>query len=98
MSSPDQTSPADSEATPERKHRTKKRGGLFVTDAELIEKLGVPEKIARQTLRALDREPRSGFPAKQKLWGGRRYWPAVEKWLELTGGLVKLNKNGAADR
>jgi hypothetical protein len=44
-------------------------------------------------------------PAKQKLWGGRRYWPAVEKWLELTekwleltDGLAKLNTNGAADR
>lgn len=49
----------------------------WVTDAELIRRLGVPEKIARQTLRELDRNPASGFPKKSKIWGERRYWPAV---------------------
>lgn len=68
----------------EKRPRTKKRGGLFVTDAELIERLQVPEKIARRTIEMLDRDPRSGFPKKQKIWGDRRYWPAVEQWLEHT--------------
>lgn len=59
---------------------------LYVTDAELIRRMGVPEKTARQTLRALDAHPRSGFPQKQKIWGNRRYWPAVQAYLERTSG------------
>jgi hypothetical protein len=51
-----------------------KRGGLFVTDAELIEKLGATEKIARDAIKALDSQRGSSFPQKSKLWGNRRYW------------------------
>lgn len=61
---------------------------LYVTDAELIRRLGVPENIAYATIRELDRDPGSGFPAKQKLWGGRRYWPAVRAYLDRTSGLT----------
>jgi hypothetical protein len=69
--------------TPEQeKPSRKKRGGLFVTDAELIERLNVPEKIARQAIEMLDRDRSSGFPQKQKLWGNRRYWPAVRTYLD----------------
>ena len=60
---------------------------LFVSDNELIRRLGVPEKIARQTLQSLDDDPQSGFPQKQKAWGGRRYWPAVRRYLDRTNGL-----------
>lgn len=60
---------------------------LYLTDAELIRRLGVPEKIGRQTLHMLDRDRLKGFPQKQALWGGRRYWPAVKAWLDRTGGL-----------
>lgn len=80
----------------ERRPRTKRRGGLFVTDAELIERLGVPVKVARETIRMLDRNPRSGFPRKKAIWGDRRYWPAIEEWLEkstmdmLGGGTSEL--------
>lgn len=70
----------------ERPKRTKTRGGLFVTDTELIEKLKVPDRVARQALAALDKGG-TGFPPKQALWGDRRYWPAVEKWLEAHSGL-----------
>jgi hypothetical protein len=60
-----------------------KAPGLFVTDAELIRRIGVPERIARVALYAFDRDPRTtGFPQKQKLWGNRRYWPAVAAYLE----------------
>ena len=55
---------------------------LWVTDAELIRRSGVPEKIARATIRLLDRNPASGFPKKQALWGNRRYWPAVKAYFE----------------
>jgi hypothetical protein len=54
--------------------------GLWVTDAELIRRLGVPEKKAREAIRMA--EARAGFPKKQKLWGDRRYWPAVKAYFD----------------
>lgn len=54
---------------------------LFVTDTEMIRRIGVPEKIARAAIRVLDENPHSGFPKKSELWGNRRYWPAVEVWF-----------------
>jgi len=65
-----------------RKPRTTHRGGWWVNDAELIEIIGVPEKIARQAIAILDRDIRSGFPQKQELWGNRRYRPAVEAYFQ----------------
>jgi predicted DNA-binding transcriptional regulator AlpA len=55
---------------------------LFLTDAELIRRMGVPENVARQTIDELTNK--CGFPQKQKLWGGRRYWPAVKAWFDRT--------------
>ncbi len=76
------------------------RDTLYVTDAELIRRMGVPEKIAREAIRALDADPRrTGFPQKQKLWGDRRYWPAVKAYLDRTSGLTmsaSTNQRGAA--
>lgn len=63
------------------------RETLYVTDAELIRRIGVPEKIAREALTALDRNKTSGFPPKKALWGNRRYWPAVKAYLDRTNGL-----------
>lgn len=60
---------------------------LWVTDAELIRRIGVPEKIARTAIAALDRDRRSGFPRKESLWGNRRYWPAVKAYFERTQGV-----------
>lgn len=60
---------------------------LFVTDAELINRMGVPEKIGYAALHALDRDRGSGFPQKKKLWGDRRYWPAVKAYLDRENGL-----------
>jgi hypothetical protein len=54
---------------------------LWLTDAELIRRLGVPEKIARANLRMLDAQL-GDFPRKQNLWGGRRYWPAVVSYFD----------------
>ena len=54
---------------------------LWISDSELIELLGVPEKKAREALRTLDRV-RSGFPPREKIWGDRRYRPAVEAYFE----------------
>jgi hypothetical protein len=60
---------------------------LYITDAELIRRLGVPEKIARQAIKEMDAKRDSGFPQKSRLWGDRRYWPAVKAWLDRTNGL-----------
>lgn len=67
---------------------TDHRETLYITDAELIRRIGVPEKIARRVIRELDAKHHlTGFPQKQKLWGGRRYWPAVKAYLDRTSGL-----------
>jgi hypothetical protein len=55
---------------------------LYVTDAELIRRMGVPEKIARRIITALDNDRKSGFPKKDKFFGDRRYWPAVKAYLD----------------
>lgn len=59
---------------------------IWVTDAELIRRSGVPEKIMRDNLRALDANPRSGFPPKQRFYGDRRHWPSVKAYFEKTSG------------
>lgn len=64
---------------------------LYLTDAELIRRLGVPANVLRPILPNL--ELKFGFPPKQPLFGGRRYWPAVKAWLDkhngLTAGIVE---------
>jgi predicted DNA-binding transcriptional regulator AlpA len=59
---------------------------LFVTDTELIQRLGVPEQLGLTLLQDFDaRHPT--FPKKLELWGDRRYWPAVKAWLDKTCAL-----------
>jgi hypothetical protein len=66
---------------------TDDRDTLWITDAEMIRRMGVPEKIARDALAMLDAKANSGFPKKQKLWGDRRYWPAVKDYFDATNKL-----------
>jgi hypothetical protein len=66
----------------ERRHRSPHGPGLWVTDTEIVEALGVPADVAMTAIRALDKDPRTGFPRKQKLWGDRRYWPAVKAFFD----------------
>lgn len=61
---------------------TETRETLWITDAELIRRIGVPEKIVRQNLHEFDTKPQLGFPQKSKIWGGRRYWPAVKAYFD----------------
>ena len=58
-----------------------KRETLYVTDAELIRRLGIPEKKARRLLRQLDdfNGRKSGFPQKSPAFDNRRYWPAIRR-------------------
>jgi hypothetical protein len=59
---------------------------LFVTDAELIRRLGVPEVLGLTLLQDFDAKHPT-FPKKLELWGDRRYWPAVKAWLDKTCAL-----------
>jgi hypothetical protein len=66
------------------------RDKLFVTDAELIRRLGLPDKIGRAAIQELDRSSRAGrsrFPQKDPLFGHRRFYPAVENYLMLRYGV-----------
>ncbi len=63
------------------------RETLYITDEELIRRLGAPRKAARAALHMFDRTPAKGFPQKQALWGNRRYWPAVKAYFDRTNGL-----------
>jgi hypothetical protein len=74
---------------------TGERDTLYVTDAELIRRMGVPEKIAREAIRALDANRVSGFPQKQKLFGDRRYYPACVAWFDKTSGLIPHERKSA---
>ncbi|MDB5612089.1 MAG: hypothetical protein JWP25_8989 [Bradyrhizobium sp.] len=74
---------------------TSERDTLYVTDAELIRRMGVPEKIAREAIRALDKNPRvSGFPQKQALFGNRRYYPACKAYFDKASGLPRGPQEG----
>lgn len=68
---------------------TTERETLFVTDEELMKRLGVSPQVGRPALEVLDRDQRSCFPKKDPLWGNRRYWPAVKMFLDRTHGLER---------
>lgn len=55
----------------------REREKLYVTDAELIRRLGIPVKMGKAMLQVLTREKKHGFPPPLQTFGGRRYWPAV---------------------
>jgi hypothetical protein len=78
---PDQPAPQSKALKEKHAHRPLTGMGIFVTDQELYELLGVPGDKARRSIQMLDADPRQGFPAKQKLWGNR-YWPAVKAWFD----------------
>ena len=68
---------------PETLEREKDK--LYVTDAELYRKLGLPRAVIKPLIGVL--ETKHGFPRKQQLFGGRRYWPAVKQWLDKHHGI-----------
>jgi hypothetical protein len=74
---------------------TSERDTLYVTDAELIRRMGVPEKIAREAIRALDANRASGFPQKQALFGNRRYYPACKAFFDKASGVIPNERKSA---
>lgn len=69
---------------------------LYLLDSELIRRLGVPDKVLRPILETL--EKKHGFPRKQALFGGRRYWPAVKLWLDKHNGLIVEDPKQRSER
>lgn len=69
---------------------------LWITDAELIRRSGVPEKVMRPVLRRMDEDRRSGFPQKNRLYGNRRYWPAVQAYWAKQAGLTNPQERKSA--
>lgn len=76
--------------TPSQETIEREKDKLFLTDAEMIRRLGVPEKLLRPLLPAL--ESKYGFPRKSPFFGDRRYWPAVKAWLDKHHGLPDPSK------
>lgn len=72
--------------TPAPETIEREKDKLYLTDAELIRKIGVPEKTMRTMLPGL--EQHYGFPPKSPIFKGRRYWPAVRTWLDRHNGLT----------
>ena len=68
----------------------RERDQLYVTDAQLIRRLGVPEKMGRAILRELSTK-HLGFPKKQKFCGGRYYWPAVKAYFDRMNGILPVD-------
>lgn len=70
-------------ATPESEIKERTRKGtetLYVTDAEMIRRSGVPRDWMYKILPEL--ETKHGFPRKNSLFKERRYWPAVKQWFD----------------
>jgi hypothetical protein len=74
-------------STPSAETLEREKDKLWVSDSEIIRRLGVPEKKAREAIRMA--EAKANFPRKQKLWGDRRYWPAVRAYFDSLYGNVQ---------
>lgn len=68
----------------------REREKLYVTDAELLRWIGVPERLGRAILRELDTK-HPAFPKKQKVWGDRRYKPAVKAYFDKLNGIMQFD-------
>jgi hypothetical protein len=52
---------------------------LFLTDAQVAERIGVTTDEFKQIAPALEGE---GFPVKDAVFFRRRYWPAIQAFLD----------------
>lgn len=75
---------------------TSSKKGLWVTDAEIIRRWGVSEKVGYAAIHRLENTG-LGFPEKQKVFGKKRFWPAVRAFLEWRYGF-KLNVSSTRGR
>lgn len=57
----------------------------FLTDLQIAERWGVCDKTARRAIKALEKA--GGFPKRDPLFGGKRYWPAIDAFMKRRAGL-----------
>lgn len=57
---------------------------LYLTDQEIAVRLGIATGLWRKNAAVLES---SGLPRGDPLFGGRRYWPAVRRFLDVRAGL-----------
>lgn len=62
-----------------------KRGILFVTEAQIAERIGLTTEQFKGALPAL---AKAGFPVPDPLFENRRYWPACQAFLDRRYGLA----------
>ena len=67
---------------------------FFVTDAELIRALNLPEKVGRRALMALDHHTPGtrAFPPKDPRFGNRRFFPPSSNGLVTTTTLGRVRR------
>jgi len=65
------------------------REGLWVTDAELIRRTGLPERVVRVALHT-PTWIENQVSAEEGFVGNRRYWPAVKAYFDRTNEIPKL--------
>lgn len=58
---------------------------LYLTDAQVAERIGLSTEDFTDTVPTLERQ---GFPLKDPLFNNRRYWPAVQAFLDKRNGLA----------
>jgi hypothetical protein len=68
-----------------------KATALFLTEAQLAERMGLATEILATALPALTR---AGFPMPDPLFANRRYWPACEAFLDRRYGLGRASGRG----
>lgn len=61
------------------------KNALFVTDAQLAERMGLPTVKLQELLPTITK---AGFPAPDPLFENRRYWPACQAFLDRRYGLA----------
>lgn len=62
-----------------------KASALFLTEAQLAERMGISTELLKGALPSLQK---SGFPAPDPLFQNRRYWPACQAFLDRRYGLA----------
>lgn len=62
-----------------------KASALYITDAQVAERIGLPTEDLKDMMPTLER---SGFPLKDPLFNNRRYWPAIQAFLDKRNGLA----------
>ena len=64
---------------------TPRKDTLYLTDGQIAERIGVPTEDFKDMTSVLER---AGFPSKDPLFNDKRYWPAIQAFLDKRNGLA----------